>query len=149
MHSGLNFCITISVCGSATLYSGSIKLRLSIGTGAGAHSAPHNPITTTTPLAKGSAGAWHIASMLRPPLQRNSKCGCGTDMNLSGCSKDSRCISSWEEVWPCYYVTAHVLQLVKFIWGVQGREKKPDKLATVTCFTVSKAFKLIFHLWYA
>lgn len=149
MHSDLNLCITISVCGSATLYSGSIKLRLSIGIGAGAHSAPHIPIITTTPLAKGSVGTQHIASMLRPPLQRNPKCGLWYWNKLEWLQQRQQMHLILRRGLVLWLPDSACATVGQVYLGCKGKRKKPDKLATIACFTMSKAFKLIFHLWYA
>lgn len=109
--------IHIPACGSATLYSGSTKLRLSLGIGL-EHTHPHVP-----PTAKGTMGTRHIASMLRPPPQRSPKFGLRYWHGLEQLQQRQQ----------MYLVSGRGLVLClpdsgcatvgQFIWVVKGREK--------------------------
>lgn len=136
MLSELNLHIHISACGSATLYSGSIKLRLSVGVRAGAHSAPHPPDgkgerghTTQSKCAQASptekSQVWAVV------LARTWKAAAKT-AGASGLEKRLSPALTWQCM--CYGWSVHL--------GCKGKREKPNKLAVATCLQCQRLSNL-------
>lgn len=105
------------------------------------HTQPH-----VAPIAKGSVGTWHVANVLRAPPQRNPKFGLQYWHGLEWLQQRHQMHLVWRR--------GLVLRLpespramVGHRKGIQGKTEKPNKLEVITCFTMSKALKLISFIY--
>lgn len=121
------FCIHTSVRRSVALHSGSTRFKLSIGT---------ELVYTQLYIHRDdneSRGTFCGASVLRSPQKRPK----------FGLWYSSRCISSWEESSSYAYLTVYVLKMFTVYLGCKGNTEKPNKLAVIICFTMSKSLNKI------
>lgn len=127
MLSDLNLRIHISACGSATLYSGSTKLRLPIDVRVGAHSAPR------TPDGKGERGHKTQSKRAQASPAEKSQVWAVVLARTWGATAKTADASGLEErlspvlTWQCMCYGWSVYLVCK------GKREKPNKLAVTIC----------------